>query len=232
MCSMLLLGIICFFLCISVNVLCTALWTKDIGYSAYGYTENEEDTEFLYEYYTADGEDTKKAEYEAAGYTVVTKVLRSTLSGVGNTAFLTVSQIICLILLISTVASPVYKFGFKDSNMVRCGHIKEDLFKGFKIGLVANIPFFVLFALLVIMGLGAFAQFPIAYYKLLNSHLYSFIQIISGGSISAGELGAWQYILLLAIQLIAPAVSAAAYVMGYRGINLAEKMIYAKKEEN
>ena len=144
--SMLLLAIICFFLCISVSVLCTALWTENIGYSAYGYIENEDDTEFLYEYYTADGEDTKKAEYEAEGYTVVTKTLRSTLSGVGNAVFLSASQIICIILLISTVASPVYKFGFKDSNMVRLGHMREDFLRGFKIGLVANIPFFVMYA--------------------------------------------------------------------------------------
>ncbi len=230
--SMLLLIILCFFLCISVNVLCTAIFTKDIGYAAYGYIENEDDTEFLYEYYTADGEDAKKAEYEASGYTVVTKTLRSTLSGVGNAVYLTASQIICIILLVSTVGSPVYKLGFKDSNMVRRGHMREDLFKGFKIGLVANIPFFVMYAILVAMGLGVMPQFSVSFYKLLNSHLYSFIQIIAGASFSVGELSVIQYVLLLVIQLIMPIASAIIYIMGYKGVNLTEKLIYAKKEEN
>lgn len=220
-----------FFLVLSINFICSMAFTENTGYIAYGYVENEEDTEYLYTYYYEDGEDTKRAEYESVGYTLTLKSARSALSGTGKAVFLSVSQIIGFIIMASFVFAPNYQQGFKDSNMVRIGRMKEDKFKGLKIGLFANIPYFLLFAAFLICGLGAFTNMPISVYRLLNSHLYGFIDLIGTTTATAGELAFWQYALLFALQLIVPAISAVSYYMGYKGIDVVEKIVYVKKED-
>ena len=220
-----------FFLVLSINVICSMVFTENTGYAAYGYTQNEEDTTHLYTYYYADGEDIKREEYEAAGYKLTFKSLRSGLSGTGKAIFLSVSQILGFIIMASFVFAPNYQQGFKDSNMVRHGHMKEDKLKGLKIGFIANSPYFIMFAVFLICGLGALPNMPISLYRLFNSQYYGFIDLIGSTVATAGSLSLWQFVLLFALQLIIPAISAVAYVMGYKGIDIVEKIVYVKREE-
>ena len=44
-----------------------------------------------------------------------------------------------------------------------------------------------------------------------------------------GEMGAIQLVLLALIQFIVPAISGVAYILGYKEINLAEKLVYKKE---
>ena len=169
-------AILGFFLCVSINVICTALFTDYIGYNAYVYTEDSDKAiaEYQYLYTDTDGDgkdngtDTKKAEYEEQGYTVTTYKVRSTLEGAGKLVFLSITQVLNLVLLIAFASSSVYKQGFKDANLVRTGHLKADSLKGYKIGLIANIMFFVLFAAMVVFTVTT-PNFRTVWYAFLKS---------------------------------------------------------------
>lgn len=226
--SIIVAALLSFFLCISLNVICTALFTEYTGYDAYGYKNENEEAKLLYTHNYADGDDTKKAEYEEQGYKIIEHKNRSVLSGSEKTAFLVITQVLSFITVLSFASGSVYKQGFKDSNLVRVGHIKKDVLKGLKIGFTANIPFFVLYVITVIMALGTAGGFRTVWYAFLNSHFYSIILWICGGSETVAELGVLKFVLLFAVQLIVPLISATAYVLGFKEINLFEKIIYKK----
>lgn len=249
--SLIVAAIISFFLCVSMLNICSAIFTKEIGYDAYVY-ENETSEDIIAQYsytYTDedgdgkdDGQDIKKIEYEKLGYSVITVKTRSSLEGSSKAIFLISTQALCLIMVTAFSSSSVYKQGFKDRNLARIGHIKEDMLKGFKIGLVGNIPFLLLFVLLlvlrVIIGVspneevvGGLSQIRVVWYAFLNSQYYPLITLISAGVQEISQLNIIQLILFFLLQLIAPAISGVSYILGYKEINLAEKLVYKKEEE-
>lgn len=218
------------FLCISISVLCIGGFTRNIGYEAYGYINEGDKSEYLYTYYSADGEDTKKAEHEEQGYKIVTNNIRSELSGKGQAIFLTVTQLFCILVLIPFVYSPTYDLGFRESNLVRFKHAEEDLLRGLKIGIVADFAFILSYIALIVSALGAAPNLPVSLYKLVNSYCYSLIDII-GGNAKVGELSLIQIVLLGLPLLVVPTVATVGYILGYKGISLSEKLIYTKNKE-
>ena len=236
--SIIAAAIISFFLCISINVICTAVFTDYVGYNAYVYTQDGEEPidEYQYLYNDTDGDgkdngtDTKKAEYEKQGYTVTTYNVRSVLEGSKKTVFLVVTQVLCAVLIISFAGSSVYKQGFKDANLARIDHIKTDNLKGFKIGAVANIPFFALFALMVILATGVAPDFRVTWYAFLNGHFYSAVLWIAGDADVVSKLSILQYVLLFLLQLAVPVISGVAYILGFKEINFTDKLVYKKGE--
>lgn len=224
-----IINVMCFFVVLSFSVLTTALFTHNIGYKAVGTTSDNQSQVELYTHYTADGEDTKKAEYEAKGYTVNELSIRSEVTKTGNAVFLIVSQIFCALILIAFIYPNIWHIGTTDSNLVKFKHKPEDKLKGFKIGLIAAIPSFLGVVFLIVAKLGAFKTFPAALYKFLNSSLYSFINIITGNCITVGDMAWWRIILLLALTLIVPLIAGAAYMLGYNNYSVGERLIYRKK---
>lgn len=236
--SLIMAAIISVFLCFSINVICSALFTTEIGYNAYVYkdekaTEPMEQYEYFYVDNDCDGKDdntdTKMKEYKDEGYIVETQKLRSTLTGTGKATFLCLTQIFSMIMVVAFASSATYKQGFKDANLVKIGNIKKDMLKGFKIGLVGNMPFLLLTALIIAMALSLAPKFQTIWYAFLSGHFYSFIVWISGGALTLGELSATQLALFAAIQFIAPIISCVAYILGFKEINLAEKLVYKKE---
>lgn len=235
--SLIAASMISFFLCISINVICTAVFTDYIGYNAYVYTEDGDEPidEYQYLYNDTDGDgkddgtDTKKQEYENGGYTVTTYDVRSVLDGSGRTVFLSVTQVLCFILVIAFASNSVYKQGFKDANLVRTGHINQDNLKGFKIGLVANIPFFAMFLLLVLFTVTV-PNFRVVWYAFLNGCFYPLVLVIADSADVVSKLSVLQFVLLFLLQMIVPVVSGVAYTLGFKEINLTDKLLYKKGE--
>ena len=238
--SLIIAVLISFFICMSISALSQILFTKTEGYTAYVYTEESDDPVDHWEYTFTDpdgdgvdnGTDDKKAHYDKLEeYEVKTYTRQSNLEGIGMAVNLVVSQILCGILVISFASSATYKRGFKDSNLVRIGNIKQDKLKGFKVGLIANIPFFVLFVLFVACGLGLAPSLRVTLYGYLNSFIYPIIYLITGCSsdIIVSELNVLQYILLFLVQFIVPIICGVAYLIGFKEINLSEKIMYKKK---
>ena len=156
--SLIIAAVISVFLCFSMNVIISAIFTAEIGYTAYVY-ENEEATEPVeqYEYFYTDkngdgkddGTDIKMQEYEDKDYIVTTVKQRTSLSGVGKAIFLISTQVLSMIMVVAFASNAPYKQGFKDSNLVKIGHTKRDILKGLKIGIIGNIPFFVIAILMI-----------------------------------------------------------------------------------
>lgn len=228
--SIIMSAVLSFFLCISMSVICTALFTDYTGYNAYVYEQDGEKSiaEYQYNYADNNGVDDKKTEYEEQGYTVVTHKVRSTLTGGGKVLFLGATQIFSLVLVVSFAGGSVYKQGSKDLNLVRTGHKNTDILKGFKIGIVANIPFFILFVLMVVLAAGLAPNFLTTWYAFLNCNYYSLILWVAGSAKTISNLTILQYVLLFLIQLIVPVISAVAYVLGFKEINFFEKIVYKK----
>ncbi|MDO4607984.1 MAG: hypothetical protein Q4B40_02190 [Clostridia bacterium] len=239
MAGMIVAVVISFFLCISINIICSAAFTKEIGYKAFVYeseTAEKSMAEYEYEYVDKDGDgkddgtDTKMKEYEDKGYFVTTEAERSTLTGVGKGVFLATSQVLTFIMLVAFASGGAYKQGFKDINLVKIEQIKEDKLKGLKIGLIGNIPFFVLFIAAVVTANVQSFKIPVVWYAFLNSQFYPVIMMIKGTAETLSQLEIGQFILLFILQLIVPAIAAVAYILGYKEINVFEKMMYKKED--
>ena len=236
--SLIIASIISIFLCISMNVIISAMFTSEIGYQAFVY-ETEESTEPIakYEYFYTDkdgdgkddGTDVKMQEYEDKDYIVTTVKLRSTLTGTSKAVFLISTQILSMIMVIAFASNSPYKQGFKDSNMVKIGHAKSDLLKGLKIGLIGNIPFFAITILMIVLAVGIAPGFRTVWYAFLSGHFYSLIMWITGGVLTVGEISTMQYVCLALVQFIVPVISCVAYILGFKEINLAEKLVYKKE---
>ena len=224
-----IVNIMCFFVVISFSVLTTAVFSKNIGYTAYGTTSTSSEQTELYKYYYEDGDDTQRQAYEEQGYDIVTSTIRSEISGTGTVVFLTVSQIFCTLILISFIYPKIWQLGTHDSNLVRFKHKKEDKLKGFKIGALAVIPHYIFLLFLAAAKYGVMPSFPMALYKFLNSSFYSFIDIIVSGTVAVSDLALWRLLLLFILPLLIPAVAGAAYLLGYNNFSIGEKLVYKKK---
>lgn len=132
------------------------------------------------------------------------------------------SQSFSFVLLFAVIWGKIYDIGFRDSNMVRTGHRAEDLYKGFKIGAFAQMPFFILFVASVVFN------FKFALYRLLNCSYYWFLTAIAGNNQNM-QMGIFKIIGMALLFLIVPAISGTAYILGYKGIDLYSKFIYKKR---
>ena len=141
----------------------------------------------------------------------------------------TFSQTFSLVILVVTVWQCTYMPGFKDSNMVRTGHMQEDIWRGFKIGALSQIPFVLFFAAAVIFN------FNYSVYIVVNSVYWSFLTMFSGSDGTAEvcmrDLGAIKLICIALFTVIVPAIAGGVYIMGYKGIDLHTKLFYKKREK-
>ncbi len=238
--SLIIASVISVFLCFSMNVIISAMFTSEIGYKAFVY-ETPESTEPIaqYEYYyndkngdgKDDGTDIKMQEYEDKDYIVTTVKQRSTLTGAGKAIFLISTQILSMMMVVAFASNSPYKQGFKDANLVKIGHAKRDMLKGLKIGLIGNVPFFVITILMIVLATGTAPAFRTVWYAFLSGHFYSLIMWITGGVLTVGEISTVQYVWLVLVQFTVPVISCVAYILGFKEINLAEKLVYKKEVE-
>lgn len=230
--KLIIIILICNFICLSTQMLSTSLFCDTIGYSVYGYEgDNEEDLHFLYEYYYEDGEDTKLNEYNDSEYTLQRRSIRTKMSTIGKTAFLLVSQVICVIITVAFLYKPLWNLGVKDSNSVKFKHTKEDKLKGLKIGLVATVPSILFYIFFIFCGISIAPDMPTVIYTWLNCHVFSFLTLVFDSFPTAGSLGILQYLLLFILQFIIPLFAMGCYLLGYKNIDIAEKVVYEKNEE-
>ena len=231
-------NVICIFVCMVVSVICVALFTRVIGYNAYGTKVSDSSdmsagglkAEMLYEYRYDEGEDTKKAEYEAQGYTVSTEKVRSEMSEGARAAFLIINQIFCLVVLIQFVYGEVWHTGTTDNNKVHFGRITYDKYRGIKIGALAMLPFLLLFIGLAVLKIFC-PGFPLIVYKLLNSSVFSIIDIIFGSASKLSQLSVVRMVLSLSAFAVVPLISHIAYTLGFKQFSISEKLIYKKKKD-
>ena len=224
-----LANIMSFFLIISLNVITVAVSTENIGYVAYGTTEESQEPKQLYTHYYDQGEDTKKAEFENNGYTVTTSTVRSNPTKTATVVSKSISTVLCLIIVIAVLYNNLWKYGNNDRTAVKYRNQKEQTNKGFIVGLIASAPALLLLFLLTLFKNGFAKNISIRFFGLLNTYLFDFLNIISNNTVF-GNIAFWQVAVILLMLLIVPFSCWIAYYLGYKDVIISEKIVYKKKE--
>ncbi len=223
-------AIITFFIYFSVTVIATGIFTTNIGYTAYSASENNDTgkNELLYHYYYEEGEDTKKAEFEAKGIEVSTVPLRSTLSGTPKAVTDIVSQIAGALITFGFIHNALWNLGAGDSNLINFGHMEFDRLRGAKIGLMAAIPGFVAWLVAVVAKSGLIGGKWFGLFRFLNYQAFLPFNTIFGQSTATTDLVSWTQIFLgVLLLLILPVFAEIFYILGFKKISFT-KIIYKK----
>ena len=138
--------------------------------------------------------------------------------------FYSFTQLFNLLILVSVIWHHIYSIGFKDSNMVKTGHLKKDIYKGFKIGVISQIPSAVFLAVSVITNL----KFSI--YRIVNSQYFWFLSAIAGKSQNM-QMGVLKIVAFALFLFVVPVMSGIIYILGYNGVDIFSKLIYKNRKE-
>lgn len=222
--TIILANILCFFLVISFSVLSTVLFTKEIGYTVYQFDSKTNQQTQLYTHYSSDGEDLKFDEYQEQGLTLNKIALRSQPKKLTRIAWSSLTQLLCVSVMVAFIYNNLWRIGSKDNNDVRFKHKKEDKLSGLKIGAIASIPSVILFIVALF-----YKKFQIVLFAILNSFAYEYIFAVSGSVRFFGDISFLQGVLLAILLVITPLVAWFAYNLGYKSISLGELLVYKKK---
>lgn len=223
--------IFCFFVVVSLLVMCNGLGTEKIGYTAYGVTEENDEFKELYTHYYADGVDELENEYTDKGYALQKVTIRSEFKGGPKTLFLTLSQIINIIILVGFLYTDLWNLGAADNNLANFGHKKADKFRGLKIGLYASVPNFIFFVIVFLFRNSFMSGFNAQMYKFAISYFYSFAELVLDGATVTADLSILKILILFALLFVIPAIAELSYLLGLKGISLEEKFVYKKEKK-
>lgn len=193
----------------------TLTLTEAVGYDVYITDKKTGQSEKVYTHYYADGEDTRKAEYEALGTTVFTAELRSELTGAGSVLVFTIAQAVCIALFIAIVPGRLYRSGAEDAENAkeRCTGrwLIPSLFPA-AIGLIS-------FLFLVLNKLQVMGNHGLSIYRYANYHLYGLQRLLLGTGNDCAQIS-WIGILLAILPAaLTVATCGMLYDFGYRGIH-------------
>ena len=219
-----------FFINISFTMIITAVATENIGYNVSYYDDATDSLVHLYTHYNEDGADTKYIEYEAQGYSLSVQGFRSEPNKVTNTLFLTLCQIILIVIVFLFFCNMLFYMGDSDCNKVNFGQIKEDKLKGLKIGLVPFAFQLIPYLLLFLGKLGIIKNGIFLVFRLCNFYLNPIIMAIVGNTIVLADISWSRIFALLPLILVTPILSFVLYYLGYRRINVLENIVYKKEK--
>ena len=207
--------LVSFVIFLSVMAVFTLPLTEAIGYDAYIADEAAGHSRKVYTHYYADGQDTKKAEYEAQGLTVYTAELRSELTGAGAAAVFTAAQLMSLVLFLSLVPNRLYRLGAEDAQSHR-GH---SLSRWFVPTLFPAAISFTGYILLVLNKLQWIGNRGLSLYRYANYHLYGFQRMITGTGNDGSQLGWTAVVLAILPTVLTVLLCGILYEFGYRNMH-------------
>ena len=217
-------GVMCAVVYISMTVLATGLLSHTVGYRLYGVDENQE-TYLIEEYYFQNGETLESLGVTAGENQTLQKI--SELSGGAERGTDIVTQVMMLLLLGIFPYSMLWELGSRDDNRVRFKHQTFDPKRGLKIGLLAAVPSALLYVLLWGAKLADGPAWMLVAYRFLNIPVLPFINWVIGKEVAVpAAIALWKMLLLVLPLLIVPAVSAVAYLLGYRQFSIHERLTY------
>jgi hypothetical protein len=149
-----------------------------------------------------------------------------------ESALVIISQTFMLILLVAMVYSKLWERGDKDNNRVNFNRMPEDKLRGLKVGLMAAIPSFAFYLLLVVSKLGLITDKYFALYRFLNISFMPIINRLAGAGVSSSRDVSWVSFLVILLTLsVVPLAAHLAYILGYKQISISEKIIYVNPEK-
>jgi len=149
-----------------------------------------------------------------------------------KTVMLVIMQIVELLICGGLVYGNMWNAGNRDLNKVRFNREKRDFFKGLKIGLIATIPNFVVFVLVIIAKLAGWTNWVFAIYKLMGAYYVPIVYkyVLTDNILS--EISMLRIVLSGCLMLFVPLVATGAYMLGISDYSLLEHTLYKKQELN
>lgn len=240
-----LAAILSFFLYFSITAIVNGVSTHEIGYQIYEYDENGQPV--LIEEGMLDEESSQEPSSQEASSepgssesgetssseTTKTLYRRAIFSEVPVGAAVVrdvLSQVLMLLLLAAFPYGILWNQGDRDRNSVQFGHMREDKLRGLKVGLLAAIPSFVVYVLLLLSRLGLFWDKFILVFQLFHASFAPTVSAVlqaQGREILVTADVGWGWILLFAFTvLVLPLICWGSYRMGYRQYSISEHLIY------
>ncbi|HCH28494.1 MAG TPA: hypothetical protein DEW35_03195 [Ruminococcaceae bacterium] len=200
-----------------------------VGYTAYVKDGNNQTVE-KYTHYSDDGEDKiaekyESDEYRKKGYTVLKDNIPSKAGKIFDFSVLTV---LSLIILIAFVYNKLYTVGNKDFNSVKCGRKDEDKLRGLKIGIMAMIPDFIVFLIMLLLRFIK-PSTTVGYYKIFNAVYFKILNLCMGSK-TLGDVSFFGFAVMFLILFIVPLIAHISYTLGYKDIKIYDKITYKKGE--
>lgn len=217
-----------FFVVLSCVFIMTSVSGQTTGYDVYYINPETNKNEFLYHYDISSGEDTKYAEYENSGYELI-KSKNVALSKSRRNLAYAIAIILSLSIVTVILYGSIWDFANKESSVVHKSIEYSNKFRGLKIGLIANIPVFVLYIVLLFCAMGIVSPNYTSVYAFLNSHLFGYLFWIFGDTVTNVSLNAVRLILAALPLVYLPLVCTVSYMLGHNDTRLFYRMMYKKK---
>ncbi len=206
-----------------ITMFAVSAFSEQVGYEVYKKTE-QDGYEYAYAYYYADGEDQKLANYDEAD---IYKQPIRLLSEGANVAVKVIVQILTAIMFCYLIYGYAWNKGHEDNAKVEHGGALGSKHFGFKLGLLATLPFFIIY-LLVIAEKFIKISIALPIYKIVNYSMFYLTELSCNGATKALQLAWWSYLPLLAILFALALVSWFGYYMGYKNIIMRKNVVYGK----
>lgn len=232
---LLLAGVMCFIVYVSMIMLGNAFFSTEVGYQIVEVTGTGEkaETTVIGEYRYKENElpsDHKKPEL-AENQRILT--LRE-MTPQGTTVLHVITQIGLLFLVGTFAYGALWELGDKDDNRVRYNGITYDKWRGLKVGLLTTVPAAVVYAVLLLCRFSILPESIAAFYRFLNTPYLPYINWLFPATQELSEIPVKNILLISLTLLPIPLVSCGAYLLGYNHFSAAEHITYksAKKQQN
>ena len=226
---LLLASVLCAILYVSMNVISTAFFSNIVGYQVFEQNENQE-VSLIEEHYYQSGETIQTADSMDLSENQMFSAIRVVPDSTKRVMDI-LSQILMLVVFCVFPYHILWEFGNRDDTNVRYRGQRPDPLRGLKIGLLAMIPFYVSWALLLLSKYVPALHNYLAIYRVIAFPYLPYTNWVLGDVSAAADVALWRLLMLAPILLVVPVVSAAAYRLGGKQFSLAEFLTFVKKKD-
>lgn len=231
-----LVSLLCLMVYFGVWVILEGVSTHEIGYRVYELDENNNPV-VVEEVYTEDGNTAPTAAPtqnpdETTRYQQIEKI-RSEIPGPVVVLREILCQILMLLLLIAFPYSMLWLQGDKDRNRVHFGRMQPDPWRGVRVGLMAAIPYAVVYILLVASKLSLFMDGFVHLARFIVTPFLPLFNLVADPQtvLTTSQVPWWGIALLFLTVAALPAICGGAYHLGYKQYSIKEHLTYVKQDK-
>lgn len=220
--------VLCAILFISMNLVATAFFSEQIGYQIYQLNEKDEYKPMGEPYYYEPSEEPVDAE----DLDLTDDQTIITLREVPQTTQVVIDIITQVMLLILLGIFPyhiLWDFGNRDDTNVRYRGQRPDKLRGLKIGLLAVVPFVIVWVCLFVTQFITNPGILADIFRLSHAAWWPLIDLVT---LEGKSFVWWRLLILLPTYLFVPAIASIAYSLGGRQFSIAEFITFKKKKED
>lgn len=138
-------------------------------------------------------------------------------------------QVLLLLLYYSVIYSAAWKDGYTEMNRVLCGFSTLEPLKGLKAGLLAIIPSYLLWGLMV--ALRYFNVELDTVYRIVNFFAIHVINAFMNPNLNIQDISFWNILGASCFTAVIPLVTMIGYLLGYKRFSFMELLVFKKKAE-